>query len=185
MDTGKTKGPTVPPSHTNSLARSNLNNGAYSTKSNADYVENITRKKKLENLQTQSKVQDMCNAIYCPALFHQERDRIEPNFEKISKNTILLTASTSTKQTLTPSLQGDLTVQPSTRKKSCVCFQNTLEQWTLMKIGQRRRNRRKITDIAPFQASLTILVTARKAAGKLLKPTSPREFEAPSIQTSS
>ena len=40
----------------------NLNNRAYSTMSNADYAENITRKKKSENLQTQSKAWDTYNA---------------------------------------------------------------------------------------------------------------------------
>jgi len=63
MDTGKTKGPTVPPSHTNSLARSNLKSGVYSKTSNADYVKNITRKRKLEIPQTQLKVWDTYNAI--------------------------------------------------------------------------------------------------------------------------
>ena len=48
--------------YTNSLALSNFNNGAYSTKSNADYAKNITRKHKLYNLQIQSKVWDIYNA---------------------------------------------------------------------------------------------------------------------------
>ena len=61
MDTGKSKGPTMSP--TNSLARSNLKRGVYSTMSNADYAKNITRKRILENLQTQSKVLDTYNAI--------------------------------------------------------------------------------------------------------------------------
>ena len=48
-----------------------------------------------------------------------------------------------------------------------------------MNEDQRRRSRRKMTDIAPIQASLTISATERRAAGKPLKPTLQREYEAP------
>jgi len=54
-----------------------------------------------------------------------------------------------------------------------------------MKIGQRRRNRGKVTDIGPIQVSLTISVTERRAARKPLKQILQRKYEAPSIQTSS
>jgi len=36
------------------------------------------------------------------------------------------------------------------KEKNCVYSWNTPEQWTLMKIGQRRKNRRKTTDIVPI-----------------------------------
>jgi len=52
-----------------------------------------------------------------------------------------------------------------------------------MRIGQRRRIRRKMTDIAHTQASSTTSVIEKRAAEKPLKPTLQREYEPPYTQT--
>jgi len=62
MDTGKTEGGYYNASLTNSPVRSNLSNGAHSTRLNADFVKNIIRKKIYENPQTWSKAWDIYNA---------------------------------------------------------------------------------------------------------------------------
>ena len=71
-------------------------------------------------------------------------------------------------------------------EKLCVFLEYTSAMpWTQMKIGQRGRSRRKITDTAPYSAPSTTSATGRKAAGKPLKPISPQEYEASYTQTSS
>ena len=69
-------------------------------------------------------------------------------------------------------------------KKLCVFLEytramDTNEDWA------EKKELEKMTDIAPIQALLTISVTERRAAGKPLEQTLQREYEAPSIQTSS
>ena len=80
---------------------------------------------------------------------HQERVKIGPNFEKTSKNTTPPTPYISMID-IDTFIARRLDGLASDTEKNYVYSWNILEPWTRMKTRQRRRSRRKMTDIAPM-----------------------------------